>query len=338
MKALQIAFEPISPVYFGSEMEIRIAFRPSSRAIPTIYTMAGALLSFLSDIAPYEMLRRLIVNDELRIYGVYTMINGRAYIPAPFDVLWRDNAPLRRMKVAKARGSSGFIYRPMIEAVGALKGDEEYCYDALAPLDKLPEVHFSELVLLKPQERERIGIALDRVKKVTIRELLYSLKDIEAYELRKVGERLSEEGAKVRPKFCVDVTGSNDLMNDIEKMVKGFCRIGGEHGIAFFEISRNALLLEKCAKLQADKAYMAVSHLPIKKEGMSLVIEGIGSLKWSIGSIELLSGWDYAENKPKAIIAAMRPGTVFELAEVRSESKVTHWYKKLLRSIVEIAL
>lgn len=334
--SVTMVLRPAYPLFIGGVKELRPTTAPLSRHIPPIYTAGGAVLALLLQNGFYaEELEKLILGGELRIFGTYMRVKDRYYVPSP-SLLVREETGRKQRKLAMVMEepwAEGLFKRcgikvPFDPSV-KVKDESE---SVLVPVDRLPDVDVEDVCAYKVESGEKLGIAVDRFKRVTLRPYLYTRVDVEA-----VG---TEEGGQLA--FCVDVEAPEDAVKAL-KQTRKLIRFGGEGSVALASPEDDALLAKKVArKPEAGRAYMAVSHVRVEPVGKEFAVRLGGevfTVEWCVGRVEPLSGWLLRENRPKKTVATLAPGTVFKLGSSREPAQPDQpdeWYFNLLNTIVEI--
>lgn len=81
--------------------------------------------------------------------------------------------------------------------------------------------------------------------------------------------------------------------------------LGGEGHIAVWE-KEDKVSGQLTEKLPHFKEIVALTHIPIKNtENPGFEIQN-----WCINKLDIISGWDYREHRPKPLVKALKPGTV----------------------------
>ena len=346
---MSIHIKPLQAFFIGGQEELRPAFSPLSRFIPTTYTVAGSVFSRMVDagLTPKDI-EESVSNGFIKVHGVYLQINEVKYVRAPMTIVEDEDSG--RIEVAKV--VEDVWGKSLTDKCGLCAPLSEFKVSANAfmPLSDLKEgrVTPENIVKLYPKYRNKLGIALERDKKTVKKEYLYLRSDIEAYEVKTPSA--TQGSLTLMPSFCIDITFTEKCVNYINHLHDAckITKLGGEEGLSKMSISQEAPLADLVPdSLEDDETYMAISHVHVKRSGSKLLITFQGEeyeLKWCIGVIESLGGWLLKNahrglgNKPKDLIAALSPGSVFKVEKkLQDEAKKdTPWYYNLLNTIVKI--
>ena len=96
----------------------------------------------------------------------------------------------------------------------------------------------SDVRSLVVKRREKLGIALDRIKRVTRRRYIYTRVEI---------ERMYIEGTENSLSFCVDIEGSDEIVKAL-RGVRSLVRLGGEGFVAMASTNEATSLLPKAER------------------------------------------------------------------------------------------
>ncbi len=122
-----------------------------------------------------------------------------------------------------------------------------------------------------------------------------------------------------RPKkgvgFLVGVKVKDDLWPNMP--ARFTTRLGGEGHIAVWERVDGLAKVEKI-KIQF-RELVALSHIPIQKINSS---EGIEISNWCLEKLDIISGWDYKNHRPKPLVKALKSGALVFLQGQASAYKI----------------
>jgi len=96
-------------------------------------------------------------------------------------------------------------------------------------------------------------------------------------------------------------------------------RLGGEGHIAVWEKIDWIKGAQSSGKF---RKIVSLSHIPIKRGGKAR----LDITNWCINKLDIISGWDYKERRPKPLVKALRPGTVLSV-KLLNGSKPSKVYK-----------
>ena len=332
--SVTIALKPLYPFFLGGVKELRPTTAPLSRHIPSIYTVGGIVLTVLQRKGfDAEELERLILDGELRILGAYMSVDDRSYVPAPFTLIRKEAGGeydrLALIRIVEEQWAEGLFKRAGFKVPFDPSVRVKHAA-GLVPIDRLPEIDVKGFCGFRPRRSEKLGIAIDRFKRTTLRPYLYTRVDVEGVE-----------AGKGSLAFCVDVEGSADVV-DVLGRAEELIRFGGEGSIAVAAgcPECGGVLAKKVVdKLKEGGTYLAVSHVRVglvDKEFSVRVKDEVFSVEWCVGRVEPISGWLLRKRRPKKTVAALVPGSVFKVKRFKGKVQLDEWYFNLLSSVVEI--
>ena len=253
MSGLSLVFEPTFPLFFGDTRELSPIMAPESKLLPSIYTMAGAAMTLLRA-RGFETttLEKIISEGRLKIMGPYIRVRGRAYVPAPrYLVKIRKDGTEEIQSVSIVEEL--WIESSLIRKVGYLSDNKaEYHEGFLVPLDSLPNPSPSDVVEIKKEPRERLGIALDRQRRTAREGLMYTKVEFEWLSV-------DDEA----PKFCIDLCAHEELL-------EGRVSIGAP---PFFVGDLDALELDEEQILDLDVP-LRIDELRVEGRGVGVLCDG----------------------------------------------------------------
>lgn len=325
---VRICFRPLTllrPLYLGSIFSVESNTLASTLAYPTIYTAAGAAISILSSLTgkPYSDFPEAIKTGKLRIYGVYALEDPESKtILLPYSAAEPPTAS-----------------KPVIE--GWASGTR--LYPVLKPARRRPDtIYFAKLKRTKGGWRilditpyrhvaeQRIGIALDHNKKrVTGDRALYTYTTLHGLDRGKTIENLL---------YCIEIADEKGLLENIPKTQQhGIINFGGRSSLAEYTLTtfdREPPFTASVEEIGNQR--LAASHVAVKKQGEKLLTARGETATLVCGSIETVSGWDYAAEAQKKPIPGITQGSLYLVEDTADWGNTGKWYHNLLRSSIPI--
>lgn len=343
-KYITVCYRPlttVSPAFYGSGVALVGYSYPFSRPIPTIYTVAGAALNLLSNVTgySYDALESLVLNDKLKIYGVYIkalMGNKELSLVPVFAFYYRG----RLQPIQLLTPSSTEVYMPLTKPVK--KPVNAKLVLALAKLTA-EGADISSLYHLEVDTVYRVGILIDEKTRTVQRQgALYSYTAIANYTI------CGDGGCTNKISFCVDLEIEHGdletkIMDVADKTNVVAQDLGGEQSVSKPELRlcreapRLVVLSKKGSGLQ-----LAVSHIALDErggEGIDIEYTTLRGEKVEayIGRIELLTGWLIRDNTPKPPQLTLAPGTLYWSSKTGVAPPTPKgWWQKLLATAIPL--
>lgn len=243
---------------------------------------------------------------KISIFWFSLMKDGTPLVPAPCD-LYTDWKSLEesRFVTEKVKQNDGYknpiVPMQKLQKVESLKNahcltpegfvkykkgqlpsERDYC-----PFDKLWEFE------------NRVGITLNPDSKTAERSKFY---------------RITAARTKTGVCFLVGI----DLGDDFELpeifSTSFTTRLGGEGHIAVWE-KINGFEVSENSGYAGD--LVALTHVPIKNNGEPK----FKVTNWCINKLDIISGWDYKDRRPKPLVKALKPGAVLLIGRTESSSR-----------------
>ncbi len=338
---ITICYKPltyITPAFYGTGVALVSYSYPHSRLIPSIYTVAGAVLNLLSNITDYEFeeLEKLVLEDKLRIYGVYIKAHyGDEELNLVPLLAVRSEGTITPPKVCRENVVS---YIPPAKPID--KPRDAKLVLALVRLTT-EGADISRIYELNVEVTHRVGVAINRNTRTVLEPgSLYGYTGIARYVICRSGNCTEDVS------FCVDLEIEEDKFSarliervrNIRIIAQDF---GGEQSVAepYIELRRTPPVLISLAKGRTTQV-LAVSHIAVKELDNGYKVEYVTlrgeKIEAFIGRMELLTGWLARMNRPKTPILTLAPGTIYWSKEIRDEHRSAEWWQKLLTTAVPL--
>ncbi len=332
------------------------------------------------------ILRRSILNEDIIVYGVYVLdtisydsqhlgdvVACARPLVAVKAIVEKDGTISRRCILEALSNKWGYSVREpdsMASYVSCLDIELKPCFH---DKDSHKETVFvspigitsSLIYRLVSRSKQFIGIALDRRRKI-VREPggIYSYWGAEEIKLCNNRGECSD-----RVFYCIDLVlraeeEKKDHIVIVKKVLdviagkKIITKLGGKHSKAVMVVI-NAIEDNVLNKTLAytilrsnTQSYtrLAVSHgmtvLMKNSDKYSLYTVDGEKIKWILGDIEIISGWDMAEKRAKTPILSLTPGTLFGLeattsnkvldTTIKTYNSIHDWWKKLLKTTISL--
>ncbi len=320
---------PVSVVFFrdprpftaGEQALARLQFPP--RLTPFL----GAIRTkYLQEIAGDQPISALFpdVEDDLKQISIFwfsLVKDGTPLIPAPCDLL----------AIWKTLDENRFVVQKM-EVDGRSKNPKIPFLDP-HKIEYLKNVHY-----LTPE-----GFAKYQNGQTPSEGEYFSLDQLWEFENRvgiglnpgtKTAERSKFYRITVaRPKKGVGFLVGVEFGNNIEVppiFESTFtARLGGEGHIAVWEKVDN--FEAKHGSINFSEL-VALAHVPITSDG-----KPIFEIKnWCINKLDIISGWDYRERRPKPLVKALKPGAVITVKPVNQDNILIYKIKLFEKIILNV--
>ncbi|RSN74973.1 MAG: hypothetical protein DSO07_08735 [Thermoproteota archaeon] len=338
--SISLRFEQVTPLFFGRVEELSPTEFVRSYSIPSAYTVGGATMTLLSEVAKIELeeIENKVRNREIVIRATYFAAkfgnSWRYFIPAPLST---SHGRIYKVIVAKGK-YSGFCRISGIPSAGIppisdFKPDGKNWLIEVSFDDEKRrwQINTASLAELNPRFSDRTSFEMERVKRTVKAPSLYFRELVEGYEI------YSFSYGKTRDtRVACDILLPTDLKERLRMVESRLIRFGGESGLVRAHISDETPLNSLCRKgVEKDEIYLAISHIPIIRKGDKFSVLGFGRADWIFGRVELMGGWLMREEKPKDMISVLSPGSLFKISSV-DESYDGEWYLKLLSTAVSL--
>ncbi len=309
----------LTSAYFGTIRGISSGIFSDTLDSPTIYTYTGAIFTRLIE-SGYDINN---IVKKCRVYGIYIKHNNDYLIPITPHAISKD----KRLKIAENDyqlvsdiSSTSLIHNRLnliVPKFDMLRSDElrSKYFISIKSIDENVEVIDSENINKKYKE-ERTRVALDYNKKIPKEEKLFSL------------ELLVKQN---NIEYCIDIEIPDDY-----RLSNWVGHFGGESTLAEFRINNKTPLLDVINSKKSNR-YIAVSHIVLKLIDDQIVCK-FGKLKYVIGKIGIIGGWDIKEGFMKKIYTCIEPGSIFciEDSSMKDFKDDNNWYINLLSTAIPI--
>jgi CRISPR-associated protein (Cas_Cmr3). len=306
----------LTDAYFGTVRGISSGIFSDTLDSPTIYTYAGAIFTRLCE---YGHNINDIIN-ACKIYGIYIKHGDDYLVPITPYAISKD----KKLKIKEDNyqqtnyiSSTSLIHNKlnlMIPKFDMLESDELRSKYFISIKSINEDADVIKLDIIKKEERTRT--ALDYNKKIPIKEKLFSLALIKQNNMNNI-------------EYCVDIE-----IQDSYKISDWIGHFGGESTIAGFKINEKTPLLDVINSKQSNR-YIAVSHIALKLIDDQIICK-FGKLKYVIGRIGRIGGWDTREGFMKKIYACIEPGSIFCIEDSDKKDFNENWYINLLNTAIPI--
>jgi|GEM_PF-6897405 len=338
--SMSLRFEQISPLFFGRMEELSPTEFVRSYPIPSAYTVGGAVITLLSEVANIkpEEIESKVRDRDIIIRATYLTAkfgnDWKYFIPAPLST---SQGKVHRV-IAAGGNYSGFSNMSGVPSAG-IPAKSGFKHDGKIWLIEIPfddekkrwYVNTESLAELIPKFSNRTSFEIRRVERTVKVPSLYFRELVEGYEVRSLGYGRAED-----IRIACDILLPLDLKERVRRAESSLIRFGGESGLARVHISDETPLNSLCKEdVGEDRTYLAISHIPIVKRGNKFSVLGFGEVSWIFGKVELVGGWSMRERRPKDIISALSPGSLFKIARV-DKSYDEQWYFRLLSTAVPL--
>jgi CRISPR type III-B/RAMP module-associated protein Cmr3 len=306
----------LTDAYFGTVRGISSGMFSDTLDSPTIYTYAGAIFTRLLEYG-YDI--NNIVN-ECKIYGIYIKHKDDYLIPITSYAISKD----KKIKIKEDNyqsvsdiSSTSLIHNRLNLIIPKFNmlGSDELRSKYFISIKSLKEDEDAKVIELEDisKKEERTRTALDYDKKVPIEEKLFSLALIKQNNIE----------------YCVDIE-----IPDHYNISNWIGHFGGESTLAEFNINNETPLLNVINSRKSNR-YIAISHIALKLIDDQLICK-FGKLKYVIGRIGRIGGWDIKEVCMKKIYACIEPGSIFCVEDSDKKDFNDNWYINLLNTAIPI--
>ncbi len=218
---------------------------------------------------------------EISIFWFSLMKDGEPLIPVPFDAFSRWEKLNDDRFVFDGNHPLWIPLRQMEEKEKktlTIKGFIQYLNGRVPSKDEV--LSFDDIY----QIENRVGLTLTKDTKTSERSRFY---------------RMSVARLKKGVGFLVGVEMDDGMLPE-----KFTTRLGGEGHIAVWEKTNK--FKEPTEESGHFRELMALSHIPIKNNGTSQY----EITNWCINKLDIASGWDYREHRPKPLRKVLKPGSI----------------------------
>lgn len=310
----------LTNAYFGGIRPIEGGEFSYSLLMPSLYTVGGALVTKLLeyDIKPEQFIEK--INDEkIKIYGIYLYDKQRHYVPITTQVIDKDcKLNINNLTEVTYYASTSELHKevriPVMKGLSSEKRKKSYFID----LNAINYGVVKSNISINIEVRTRT--ALDYSTKVPDEGKLFSLSMVHKPDIE----------------YCIDVELPDEYMNRLRSDYRWVGHLGGESGLAEFNVCDDTPLMDIIEKSSRTGKYLATSHIPLKLIDDELYTP-LGKVRYIIGRVTMLGGWDIRSKVMKKIYACIEPGSIFGVDNVsRFSINSEEWYLKLLRSAIPI--
>ncbi len=241
------------------------------------------------------------IEDKLKTISIFwfsLMKDGEPLIPVPFDAFSRweklnndrfvfdDNHPLRvPLRQIMEKEKKTPAYL-------SIKGFIQYLNGQVPREDEV--LSFDEIYKIE----NRVGLTLTKDNKTSERSKFY---------------RMSVARLKKGIEFLVGVE-----MDDGMLPKKFTTRLGGEGHITVWEKTNK--FKEPTEESGHFRELVALTHIPIKNDGTP----DYEINNWCINKLDITSGWDYREYRPKPLRKVLKPGSVLFVRRLNGAKPVVY--------------
>lgn len=315
---VSIHIKLLTNAYFGSIRPIEGGKFSESLSMPSLYTVSGALATrlFEQGIEPNKFIED-IRKERLNIYGIY-IYNGGYYIPITAQVIDNDNKlnihKLRQVNKHNYASTSSLHKEVMVPVMGyrPKKHEDSYFIDLC---------NWSVTGYKDMSRETRTRTALNYSTKIPEEGKLFSLSMIH----------------KPKVEYCIDIEFPDEYTSRLGQ--GGWLgHLGGESGLAEFKVNGKTWLkdlIDESNKSNSSDRYLAISHIPLKLINGD-VSTPLGKIKYIVGRVGMLGGWDIRKGKMKKLYACIEPGSIFSVEKGKDKMDISdaEWYLNLLRVVI----
>jgi hypothetical protein len=338
--SISLRFEQVSPFFFGRMEELSPTEFVRSYPIPSAYTIGGAVMTLLSEVASIglEEIENWVRDGDIIVRATYLAAkfgnNWRYFIPAPLST---SQGKVHKVIAAEGRyfGFSRISGVPSagIPAKSGFKHDGKIWLIEVSFDDEKRRwyVNTESPAELIPRFSNRTSFEMRRVERTVKVPSLYFRELVEGYEVQSLSYGRAED-----IRITCDIILPLDLKEKVRRAESSLIRFGGESGLVRVHIGDETPLNFLCEKdAEEGRTYLAISHIPILRRGDEFFVLGFGKASWIFGKVELLGGWSMREGRPKDIISALSPGSLFKIARTDG-SYDERWYFRLLSTAIPL--